>query len=279
MNKRFKRILMSVFSMIAIALLLGAVPACGTTPTTDPSNNSAADPASGQDSSLKYVAHRGYSQSYVDNTEASFRAAAEMSFYGIETDIRKTKDGYYVCSHDATVKYADGREVAIASTSRADLLSSPIKNTMTSEPAYLCTFEKYLQICKEGGKVAFIELKDHFSKAETAEILAIVDNEYDCAHTCFISFIYSALLHVKEADPSIKLQYLSQTENDFVFDHCLEEGISVRVRKDILTEDMVMLFHDEGREVNVWTVNENSYLTIARKRGVDYVTSNVFSED
>ena len=279
MNKRFKRILMSVFSMIAIALLLGAVPACGTTPTTDPSNNSAADPASGQDSSLKYVAHRGYSQSYVANTEAAFREAAGMSFYGIETDIRKTKDGYYVCNHDATVQFANGSEVAIASTTRADLLSKPLKNNLTDDDAYLCTFEKYLQICKEGKKIAFIELKDHFSKREIAEILQIVDDEYDRAHVYFISFIYSALLHVKEADPSIKLQYLSQTENDFIFDNCLEEGISVSVRQTILTEDLVMLFHDEGLEVNVWTVNENTYLNTARRMGVDYVTSDVFSED
>ncbi len=41
-------------------------------------------------SEVRYVAHRGYSDRYVDNTAEAFKAAAKMSFYGVETDVRET---------------------------------------------------------------------------------------------------------------------------------------------------------------------------------------------
>ena len=40
--------------------------------------------------------HAGLAGIEVANTEAAFLAAAKRSYYGIETDVRKTKDGYYV---------------------------------------------------------------------------------------------------------------------------------------------------------------------------------------
>ena len=47
-----------------------------------------------------FVAHRGYSSFHQQNTIASFRAAGEKSFYGIETDTHVTKDGKYIISAD-----------------------------------------------------------------------------------------------------------------------------------------------------------------------------------
>ena len=255
--------------ILAIAFVLGILPGCTETPKAD-------EPE--EDSGVKFVAHRGFSHSYVDNTEESFKAAAQKKFYGIETDIRKTKDGYYVCNHDAEVKYADGTEKKIASTKLDTLLSKPLQNTKTDSDAYLCTFEKYLQACKSGNKVAVIEIKDWFDEADIQEILAIIDKEYDRKKVTFISFIFLPLLYVKEADPTIELQYLSQTEGDVTFSRCLQEKISIDVKQTILTKELVTQFHDAGLKVNVWTVDKISELETVIAAGVDYVTSNVLCE-
>ena len=274
MKKGFKRILMIVLSFIAIVVTLRIIPACGN--GVSPNNTPDTEPVT--KSGPKYVAHRGYSQDHLGNTESAFRAAAEKSFYGIETDIRKTKDGYYVCNHDATVEYDDGTKKKISSFNRAELLDDPLKNIVSQEEAFLCTFETYLSVCKESNKVAVIELKDYFSKKDIADILAIVDAEYDRKKVSFISFIYVPLEHVKEADPTIPLQYLSQTEGESIFDNCIEDGISVSVKHTILTEELVEKFHNAGLTVNVWTVNDESILDTAYQFGVDYVTTDVFYE-
>ena len=43
-----------------------------------------------------FIAHRGYSGKYLQNTEESFIKAVEHGSGGIETDVRITKDGVFV---------------------------------------------------------------------------------------------------------------------------------------------------------------------------------------
>ena len=227
----------------------------------------------------QYVAHMGYSKAYVGNTEAAFRAAAEMDFYGIETDIRKTKDGVYVCNHDEMVKYADGTQQGVAKHTFAELAAKPLKNGKTDEDVYLCTFKRYLEICKEGGKVAVIELKEDFDIVELVEMLAIVDAVYDREKISVISFYYDPLLRVKELDATVSLQYLSETKNDSYFDRCVKDGISADVRQSLLTSDLVKTFHAAGLTVNTWTVNKAFDKTIVRIKGADYVTTDLFDKN
>ncbi len=226
----------------------------------------------------KCVAHRGLSDTQPDNTEASFLAATEAGFYGIETDIRKTADGRYVCHHDETVKYADGTELAIKTSDFSALTARPIRNEKTEKDAYLCSFERYLDICKQGGQVAVIEFKEDFSEAEIQEILSIVDGHYDRAHVSMISFYYEALLCVRKADESVSLQYLSETKKDPVFERCLLDGVSIDVREPLVTPSLVRAFHQKGLTVNTWTVNKKRDLFFLRILRVDYITTNSISE-
>lgn len=46
------------------------------------------------------IAHRGLSGLERENTCAAFVAAGNRSYYGIETDIHRTKDGKYIVYHD-----------------------------------------------------------------------------------------------------------------------------------------------------------------------------------
>lgn len=44
--------------------------------------------------SVKVIAHRGLSGIERENTNAAFVAAGNRSYYGIETDVRRTADEY-----------------------------------------------------------------------------------------------------------------------------------------------------------------------------------------
>ena len=230
-------------------------------------------------SNPKYVAHRGYSAEKVDNTADSFRAAAERGFYGIETDIRETADGVLVCNHDETVKYADGSEKKVSDSTYAELVSKPLKNTKTQEDAYLCTFEEYLKICSEGNKQAFVELKENCDALKMQKVLAAIDEFYRREKITVIAFDLPSLLLFREEDATLDMQYLSETKEDPAFATCLEKGISIDVKQNVLTSHLVKDFHAAGLSVNVWTVNKNLKLTIARLKQVDYVTTDVFCEE
>ena len=225
----------------------------------------------------QYVAHMGYSRAYLGNTEDAFLAAAKMNFYGIETDIRKTADGRFVCNHDETVKYANGEERIVSKSDFDLLVSEPLQNDKGGK-AYLCTFERYLDICKSKGKVAVIELKEDFGIEDVDAILAIVDEHYDRASISVISFYFDALLLVRLEDPTIDLQYLSETKNDPVFDRCLKEKVSISIRQSILKRKIVRTFHAAGLTVNTWTVNKWYDRIIVRFKGADYVTTDVYDK-
>ena len=254
-----KKILYITIAVVALILVVAIVLAClyFFLPKSDP----------------LYVAHRGYSKEYVGNTAEAFRAAGNMSFYGIETDVRKTADGVFVCNHDETVKFADGDEKTVRAATYAELLAKPLKNTINDANVWICTFEEYLKICKETGMVAVIELKETFSDVELQAILSLVKESG--ASASIISFYFETLTSVRRADPTIELQYLSETPGDARFERCLTEGIGVSVRQSILTSDLVRRFHDAGLTVNTWTVNKKFDRNIVRIKGADFVTTDV----
>lgn len=53
-----------------------------------------------QHGTTKIVAHRGVSGLETENTAAAYIAAGNRSYWGIETDIYRTSDGHFICSHD-----------------------------------------------------------------------------------------------------------------------------------------------------------------------------------
>ena len=101
----------------------------------------------------KYIAHQGYSDRYVGNTAASFRAAAEMAFYGIETDVRETADGVFVCQHNESARFADGGERTISASTYAELSEKPLRNTRTGDDVYICAGSTVMSRVRSGMKV------------------------------------------------------------------------------------------------------------------------------
>ena len=61
----------------------------------------------------KFIAHRGLSGLEKENTMCAFVSAGARSYYGVECDIHKTKDGKYVVCHDSNVKRVSGIDANI----------------------------------------------------------------------------------------------------------------------------------------------------------------------
>ena len=94
---------------------------------------------------LIFIGHAGC-YSGIMNTEEAFINAAKIKKYdAIECDVKQTKDGVFVVCHDN-----DFAGISIANTNWEDLKN--VTKTLTrggvEYTATLCTFERYLEICK-----------------------------------------------------------------------------------------------------------------------------------
>ncbi|MBM3547654.1 MAG: hypothetical protein FJX54_11935 [Alphaproteobacteria bacterium] len=67
------------------------------------------------------IAHRGFSAGYPENSLAAFEAAIAAGADAIETDVRLSRDGLPVCSHDADLKRLFGRGDRIDTLDAAEL--------------------------------------------------------------------------------------------------------------------------------------------------------------
>ena len=222
------------------------------------------------------IGHRGYSGVYPENTALAFEKAASRGFGGAETDIRMTKDGVYVTSHNGSVVLKDGTELEIASHTFEELTAKPLKNGKTLDEVYLCTFKEYLEIMKEYDMVCFIELKGDFSREQVKKIFDIAADTYDLSKCILQSFSKDNLIQARELFPDLPLM-LTYGEGDGDYSFCFEYGFSIDAEYTVCTEEMVKEFHDRGLEVGVWTANELFVLNYCKSLGVDYIESDYFA--
>ena len=221
------------------------------------------------------IAHRGYSAKYKQNTELAFRKAAEHRSGGAETDIRVTKDNVLVCSHDRNVVFEDGSELIVEEATFAELTAKPLKNDLTDDKVYLCTFRRYLEVMKENGMICFIELKGSYSDEKEKWVYDMIKEVYAIDRCILQSFDFDNLVRMKKSFPDLPLMY-TYGRGESGWERCFDYGISIDADYYAITPEMVEEFHSRNLEVGVWTVNEADGLEYIRSLGVDYIESDVF---
>lgn len=219
------------------------------------------------------IAHRGFSGIYHENTALAFEKAAKHGSGGAETDIRKTSDGVYVCSHNSSVVLADKTELEVKDHTYAELTAQNLKKKNIGK-VKLCTLREYLQIMKANNMVCFIELKGDFNDAEIKEIFDICAEEYDLSKCILQSFSMDNLLKARKIVPDLPLMLTYGIGDSY--EGCIENGISIDADYHAATEEMVKEFHDAGLEYAVWTANDIFALEYCKSLGVDYIESDLF---
>lgn len=221
------------------------------------------------------IAHRGYSSRFLMNTEQAFREAAKHGSGGAETDIRRTKDGVYVCSHDAEVRFADGTERVVEKSDFSDLIAKPLKNDKTDDDVYLCTFRRYLEVMRDNGMVCFVELKGPYTDAQVGEVFGMVAEVYDLKRCIFQSFDFDNLLRARAQFPELPMM-LTYGTGESHYERCFDYGFSLDIDYTIVTEEIIRQFHDRGLEVAVWTINNPEAFGRFKHMDVDYIESDVY---
>lgn len=221
------------------------------------------------------IAHRGHSGKHPGNTEAAFLSAVQNGSGGIETDVRMTADGVFVVNHNDEATFEDGTELVVAESTFEELSKKPLKNDKSDEVVYICTFQRYLEICRDADMICFIELKGEFSDEDINRLFTMAGEIYDLKKCSLQSFEFENLVKAHEAFPDLQIM-LTYGKNCGDYHKCIDYGFDIDADYKVATPKMVKEFHDKGLRVGLWTANDIPALNFCRLLGVDYIESDYF---
>lgn len=223
------------------------------------------------------IAHRGLSGLAVENTKEAFILAGEHSYYGIESDVRRTKDGNFVMVHDDNLERISGNKIEVENATINELIKIPLfkKNENKLGSDKIATLSDYISICKQYEKQAILELKSYFSNEEISRIIEIINGFNYAEKVTFISFHYDNLLMVRSLLPNSECHYLFSKITDRIKANLLKDKIYPSISKKILTKKIVDFFHNANLKVACWTVDSKKVAEKYVSWGVDYITTNI----
>ena len=227
---------------------------------------------------VKIVAHRGASALERENTCASFLAAGNRTYYGIETDLYRTRDGKFAICHDPSLLRCSGHDLVIENSTLSELRAVTlfdIDGKSRRSDLIVPELWEYISICKKYEKVAVLELKSAFTDAEIEKILSIIKSYDYLSRVTFISFIPENLLKVRAAAPEATCQLLPpKNDPEWILAFCLTNRMDLDAPHTALTKEIVDTVHKAGLKVNCWTVDDPAAAERMIEIGVDYITSN-----
>ena len=227
---------------------------------------------------VQIVAHRGLSGLEKENTNSAFVAAGNRSYFGIETDVRKTADGQYVLNHDAHFKRVAGENLVIAESSLALVQSVVLKDvddTKNRADLRPGTLQNYISICKKYEKTCVLELKDALTREDLEEMIEIIKGFDYLEQVVFISFEYENLTLLREILPDQSAQFLDFTLDEALIEKAAADKLDLDIRFTSLTPELIEKAHAAGLKVNCWTVNTKEDGERLVSWGVDYITTNI----
>lgn len=225
----------------------------------------------------RLIAHRGLSGLETENTLCAFVAAGNRAcYYGIETDVRTTKDGKYVVSHDDSLLRVFGCDRKISELTFGEVRNvRKTKDGEREESVAVPTLKEYFDVCNRYGKVSVTELKIEFSDEQLKEIVALAKESGQEENVVFISFLIGNLIRLRRLFPSVRLQLLTGEINDQVVKDCVGYRLGVDVCYSALDGETVGKLKSNGIGINCWTVDDPSDAERLIGLGVDYITTDV----
>jgi glycerophosphoryl diester phosphodiesterase len=146
------------------------------------------------DARYKLIAHRGgvVENKFPDNSPAAFRAAVERGYWGIEVDIRESKDGVLVMQHDPDLKlnFGDPRQIIDLTWEELSRLRTKVGN----QP--LWRFEDVVQAARAAGVKLMLDSKAPHGPDFPAKLEAAL-KAHDLVASCYVIGTGDAMEHFK----------------------------------------------------------------------------------
>ncbi|MBO4668037.1 MAG: InlB B-repeat-containing protein [Bacilli bacterium] len=235
------------------------------------------------DYAVTFIGHAGCYSGLMNSAEA-FRNAYKIHHYqAIECDVKQTKDGVFVTSHDDTF---NGRAINQYTWEEMKNYEYTATRGGISYTTTLCTFEEYLRICKAGNCKAVVELKSSsgITNSDQSRMQALMDVIASCDmlhDVIFLGSQYNCLIWTRtHGYEYIPCQYLvNSCESETFLQRCIDNhlDISFNVSYDN-SQEWIDRYHEAGCLVSCWTFSQYttaSDLQTWIDKGVDFVTVDV----
>ncbi len=227
-------------------------------------------------SGVLMIAHRGLSGLETENTQCAFVAAANRSYYGIETDVHVTKDGKYVISHDGNISRIFGKNIEIKDYLYEDLRKvRKTENGDTVEYTAVPSLKEYFDVCRRYGKKSVLELKEEYTDEQLKEIVQIAKDAGQFENVIFISFYPDNMIRLRKILPDHPMQLLAGPIDAEIIDICDKNSLALDVSYPSLNEENVAELKRRGIKINCWTVNDRADAEKLVALGVDFITTNI----
>ena len=212
-------------------------------------------------------AHRGASAYAPENTLSAFYLGLTMKANGIETDVRRSKDGKLVLFHDNTLEKTAGITGSVGDYTLKELRQMMIYGQPGFVPDHIVTLEEFLYFFGYRNLAFAIEIKEPGVEADTLELV----RRFNVTDKCiFTSFIYDSLVELRKLDEKICLGYLFRelTEKN------LEDAKKVNCMQvcphgDVLDRQQVNRLKKDGFSVRAWGVVDETIMEHCLDAGVD----------
>jgi glycerophosphoryl diester phosphodiesterase len=211
-----------------------------------------------------FIAHRGLSARFPENTLAAFKGAVDAGAHMIELDVNLTKDRQLVVIHDDTVDRTTNGSGAVRALSLDQL--SRLDCGSWFAPAFkaerLPTLAQVLDSVK-GRLLVNIEIKpEAFERQGPADaverqVLRLVREKNMCDDVLVSSFEWQVLENIHNMEPAIALGLLSEAPVDENLHrwHRRVNAFSWHPDYRVLTGDQVEALHDLGARVFPYSVD------------------------
>jgi len=164
-----------------------------------------------------YIAHRGFSAKYPENSILAFSKAAEIGCNYVECDIQRTKDNVLVLCHDDSINRVSNGKGAIADMTYAELLQYNFGYPVAFQNKFnvpIASYEDFLKTCKDNNLYPHIELKIDLTDAQAQKLIDLTLRYLPPYHFCFHSYIYNPLQLIRKYNKKIILEFINSTYTD-----------------------------------------------------------------
>lgn len=226
---------------------------------------------------IEVTAHRGASMQYPENTMSAFQGAKNQGANWIELDIQQTKDQQIVVFHDHNLKRITGVNKNVYDVNYAFIQSldagKHFSQKYTGEKIPLLS--DVIDFAKKNNIRLNIELKPSgYEKNFEKQVVDLI-KEKDFIHQCVLtSMNYSVLENIKKIDTNITTVYVMGLAVGNITQ--LDAADCFSIEATSATETMVTRVHNAGKEIYVWTVNNENNISKMTDLNVDnIITDNV----
>lgn len=220
----------------------------------------------------KVIAHRGYwtAPESAQNSIASFTKADAVGVFGSEIDVWLTADNKLIVNHDRVYK---GTDVNMEKATAKEITAIQLPNGEN-----IPTLDEYLRLVASKPDTRLIlemkSLSDYNREDLAAQKIVKALKKYKVLdRTDIIAFSINACLAFKKLVPDTKIYYLNGDLAPKSVKKLGFAGIDYSMKVLRAHPEWVKQAHDQGLEVNVWTVDTEEDMNYFIDLGVDYITT------